>query len=257
MTDIFFVNNYVNKWREEGGKIPRELVNQLRQRMLNHVADHDDKFDQRDILQLANGDDWTVERYILEHGDSKKENLGDEPFHRLKSCLLWRKIIGINDLNKSTFPRQFFRSGLIRLYGSDLNGGRVLLIRANIYQPVPEAWDELFFKYLAFWAEKADLANTLGHGVTVLIDTDKMDYDRSFRMNLLVFFRNLIHEWYPKLVSVIVLHKLPGKFSHRDIHLRVKQCFKDVHNMQVIVSKQNYQLTLCKLMGPKTFVNLF
>lgn len=252
MTESPFSGKYANRWAEEGKKIPRELINQVRRQVLNYAEDHEARFDPRDIERIAIGSDWAIERFFLEYADADQTECepGGEPYRRLKSYLLWRKAIGVNNLEKSTFPRHFFRSGLICLNGEDNNGGQILLIRASSFLPIPKDWEDLFFKYLAYWIERADRRNGTGNGVTVLIDGKQIDrtpYSRSFAMKLLLFVCSLLHEWYPKLVSVVVLHKLPKHFSHIDIHLFFVLWFKEVRDMEIVVTKYNRQLNLCKL----------
>lgn len=240
---------YAYSGMEEGSKLPRKLVDDVRAQVLEFATKNVEHFEGKDLQRVAMND-WTVERCILDY-TTREDDPTAWPVRVLIAALKFRQTFGCNHLSADMFPREFYTTGLVLLYGRDLNGGQVMIIRANFYKR-SKTWDVLYQKYLLYWLEKADRANR-GGGLTVIVDMNRLELTTSFDVSFLYFFAHGLREWYPKLVTVVLFYKLPQRLLCFDIK---KQIFRVMRNDKPTIFKvamQKFKLRKCKspsLNGP-------
>jgi hypothetical protein len=71
----------------------------------------------------------------------------------------WRKSFGVLELKDSDFPREGYLSAGIIVYGKDLNGAQLMIMRAKVARKI-KSWVPTAQRFLVYLIEKIDSVNT-------------------------------------------------------------------------------------------------
>lgn len=185
----------------EGSEIPNSLVNTLRDKFLEIAANNADDFYKQDVDRIKTTN-WPLQRFLI---SNKKST--DSALNSLVKAMKWRKSFGVLDLSETDFPREMYGSGYMTLYGKDLNGATVMIFRGNVNKKI-KSWVPVMEKCFVYFLEKADASND-GKGLTLLVDLNGAGL-KNTDIDSLKFIQTVLKEYYPRLVTAIVVYKLPA-----------------------------------------------
>ena len=147
--------------REEAAKISSSMVSELRTKFLEAVAKAPELYYDKDVEKLKTND-WSLQRFL----NHSKSNV-DKAVECLDEAMKWRKSFGVHELNDKDFPREAYQSAPVILYGKDLNGSPLLIIRSKVNRKI-KSWVPTAQKYFVHLVEKADSLDT-GKGLSQLL----------------------------------------------------------------------------------------
>jgi len=142
---------------KEAAAIPTSIVEELRSRFLEEAAKNPDLYYQQDIDKIKSSN-WPLQRFLL-----IRKNKVDDALKSLINAMQWRKSFGVLELSDKDFPREIYQCGYINVYGNDLNGGSVIVMRGNINKKI-KSWIPVMRKYFIYQVEKVDVNNN-GKGI--------------------------------------------------------------------------------------------
>jgi hypothetical protein len=185
---------------ENGSQIAGSLVEELRDRFLEDVAKNPELYYGQDIERIKTNN-WSLQRFLGHH----KSNV-DKSLESLVKAMKWRKTFGVLELKDSDFPREAYMSAGIIVYGKDLNGSELMIMRAKVARKI-KSWVPTAQRFLVYLIEKIDATNT-GKGVTLLMDCKGAGV-KNADVDFLQFIHNVLNDYYPGLVNAILVYKLP------------------------------------------------
>jgi len=145
---------------EEASQIDSSLVEQVRDRFLERVAKSPELYYEKDIDRVKSNN-WSIQRFL---GHMKSDV--DKAVEALDKAMKWRKSFGVLDLKDSDFPREGYLSAGITIYGEDLNGSPLMIIRAKVGRKI-KSWVPTAQRFLVYLIEKIDVKDT-GKGLSIL-----------------------------------------------------------------------------------------
>ncbi|XP_054153437.1 motile sperm domain-containing protein 2-like [Oppia nitens] len=182
--------------------ISKDLIEELRQKIVERVDKTPDLYYSEDIKRLRSND-WFVRRFLYE---PKSKTDVNKALDALDKSLKWRKSFGVRDINNTDFAREAYLSAGAFIYGTDLNGSPILIMRAKVVRKI-KSWVKNAYQFLVLLFETID-TNYEGKGLTILMDCRDagiMNAD----MDALKFLHTVLNDYYPGLVSSALVFKLP------------------------------------------------
>ncbi|XP_054163365.1 motile sperm domain-containing protein 2-like [Oppia nitens] len=185
---------------EVSQKIADSLISELRQKFLELVAKNPELYYDKDIEKIKSKN-WSIQRFLNHH----KSNV-DKALDGLDSAMKWRKSFGVLELSEKDFPREVFQSAPLFLYGKDLNGAQLMIMRGKVTRKI-KSWIPMAQKFFIYLIEKADLADS-GKGVTLLLDCKESGI-KNADIDFMKFAHHIFNDYYPGLVNAGLVYKLP------------------------------------------------
>ncbi len=145
---------------KDAAEIPNSLVEELRDRFLEEVAKNPDLYYQEDIDRIKSSD-WPLQRFLL-----VRKNKVEDALKSLINAMQWRKSYGVLEINDQDFPREIYQCGYAIIYGTDINGASVVIMRGNINKKI-KSWVPIMKKFFIYQIEKIDAQNN-GKGMKFL-----------------------------------------------------------------------------------------
>ena len=136
-------------------KISKDLIEEVRQKFLERVDKNPDLYYNEDVERVKT-DDWTVRRYLYRFNKEPDVNTGLEA---LDKAMKWRKSFGVLDFKDSDLVKEGLMAGGILLYGKDLNGSQLLILRGKTAKK-SKTWRPYMDRVIVHYLEKADKENT-------------------------------------------------------------------------------------------------
>ena len=141
--------------------IPKSLIEEVRQKFLERVKNNPDLYYNEDVERVKS-DDWTVRRYLYRFKSEPDVKKGLES---LDKAMKWRKAFGVLDLKDSDFAREGFQSAGVLIYGKDLCGSQLVIMRGKVSKK-SKTWRQQMEKTVVYYLEKADRKNE-GKGLMI------------------------------------------------------------------------------------------
>ncbi|XP_054161632.1 motile sperm domain-containing protein 2-like [Oppia nitens] len=179
------------------------LVQVLRGKFLAEFAITHDEFDSRDIDNIRNSD-VIIRRYLEYKNGSIEESL-----KMLTTAMKWRKSFGVNDLKECSFPREYYQTGGLFTYGTDLNGARLIIFRVMCNKKIT-VWTEQLKKFIVYLIENESIkiANNECPGVCIVFDCNGAGIS-NVDTDLLSFIVHSFQDYYPMVLQSVIIHELP------------------------------------------------
>ena len=134
---------------EESLKIPSSAVEELRNKIIEIINKSPELYYEKDVERVKSNN-WWISRFLNQH----KSN-SDKALEYLDKALKWRKSFGVLEINEKDFPREVFQTAPLILYGKDVNGSQLLILRAKVTRKI-KVWVPMAQKYFINLVEKAD-----------------------------------------------------------------------------------------------------
>lgn len=187
----------------EAIEITESLVTELRGRFLCEYSTNADQFDEQDIQNIRDND-LIVRRFL----EAKYGNV-EEALKMMVTAMKWRKQIGVNKLDESSFPREYFQIGGIFTYGQDLNGAQLIILRVKANKKFSD-WTEILKKFIVFLIERESIRfeKKENKGVCIVFDCNGAGIT-NVDIDLLSFIVQTLRDYYPSLLQSVVINDLP------------------------------------------------
>ncbi|CAG2109853.1 unnamed protein product, partial [Medioppia subpectinata] len=185
---------------EESSAISVAMVTELRQKFLEIVSKNPELYYDKDIDKIKS-DDWSLKRFLNQNKCNEEKAL-----ESIDKAMKWRKSFGVLELSDKDFPKQFFQSAPLFLYGQDLNGSQLLIMRAKVSRKI-KSWIPTAQKFFVYLVEKAETMNK-GKGATLLLDC-KDSGVKNTDIDFMKFSYHVLNDYYPGLVNAGLVYKLP------------------------------------------------
>jgi len=140
----------------------RVVVDKIRKKFLSQYKVNPELYHQIDVDRVRN-DDWQIERFII---DQESE---DKAYESLIKALQWKKSFGIHERNDQYFPKEFYESHEIEMYGRDKEGRPIHWDVTKNLVKVPDL-TALEQQFIAHRIEKLDVEGSRD-GWTLVTDT--------------------------------------------------------------------------------------
>lgn len=178
----------------------RELIPEVRQRVMDKVNAEPDKYDQEDIDRMR-ADQWTVLRFL-------KWNRGDIGISadQLDACLRWRHEFGVNHRTEADLPKEFCKAGALFELGKDNAGRHLIYIRVKVYKKIPQLVD-YFRQFVVGVINKVDLESG-ATGYCLVFDLTGIGFANA-DMEFLQFLITTLKTYFPYGVRHVIVHNLP------------------------------------------------
>ena len=138
--------------REEAAKVPSALMEEVRSAFLERAAKSADLYNDEDVAKVK-ANDWWVTRFVANNKQNKEKAI-----EALDKAMKWRKEFGVLGIKDNQFPKEFYQSAALFLYGKDLNGARLLILRAKVAKKI-KVWVLMAQQFFVNLVEKAELAD--------------------------------------------------------------------------------------------------
>lgn len=183
-------------------------VNELREMLLDYMESNRDQFDDIDIERVR-----TIRTIAKRSYDHNRGHI-HEALHELISGMKWRKTFGVNRLTNASFPEEFYTSGTVIIYGKDLEGRPLLIIRVKAIKDVEENWTELWMKFFVYLIDRITQENDISdnRGATIVLDCKDVTFE-NINFELIRFGLSL-RQYFPMIIRSIVVHELPGAMNY-------------------------------------------
>lgn len=136
-----------------GGGIDNNLsamIQQIRSMFTEEVKTNGHLYDQIDIDRVTS-DDYTIERYLKHQRDDI-----DKGFNMLVESMRWRHSFGVNQIQLTDFPKEYFETGEAHLYTEDQNGVSTVYVRVKLHKKINEL-SLLSQKFLVYLFERCEI----------------------------------------------------------------------------------------------------
>ena len=134
--------------------ISNELIVELRQKFIERVEKNPELYYKEDVKRIETNE-WTVRRFLYNY--SVKPDL-IKGLEAIDKAMKWRKAYGVLDITEENIPQELYISGGAFVYGKDLNGSPILILRAKVAIK-SKTWNNVFQKYLVYLVENIDSNN--------------------------------------------------------------------------------------------------
>ena len=135
-------------------KISKDLIEEVRQKFLERVDKNPDLYYNEDVERVKTND-WTVRRYLYRYNKEPDVNTG---LGALDKAMKWRKSFGVLDFNDTDISRECILSAGMLIYGKDLNGSQLILVRLKANKK-SKTWRPYMDRIIVHYMEKFDRQN--------------------------------------------------------------------------------------------------
>ena len=152
---------------EKTSNMPKNLIEEVRKKFLERVNNNPELYYPEDVERVKT-DDWNVRRFLHTF---KSEPNADKAVEALDRAMKWRKSYGVLDIKDSEFAIEAYQCAGVFIYGRDLNGSQVLIIRGKVAKK-SKTWRNHMQRFLINCIEKIDKQNQgKGWSDSTLVDT--------------------------------------------------------------------------------------
>ena len=131
--------------------ISNKMIEDLRNNFLKRVDKNPELYYVEDVERVKRND-WTVRRFLYNYKTKPDLSKGLEA---LDKAMKWRKAFAVLDINEEHFPQELYCSAGAIIYGSDLNGSPLLILRGKVGIKM-KSWQKITQTYLVYLVEKID-----------------------------------------------------------------------------------------------------
>lgn len=185
----------------------RQQIYKLKKRFLLEYLSDPDAYDSQDVDEIFDdpSKEWNFKRFLL----NSYLNL-DKAFDQLCACYRWKKEVGLRYIIDQDFPLEFFATGALIPYDTDLNGNPCLYIRVKFVRRAQEIM-HVFKLFFVHQMNKVDTESE-GFGWTLIFDFSGASIGNC-DLEMVNFLINVICDYYPCGVDYILTYELPWYLS--------------------------------------------
>lgn len=203
-----------------------QLITETRQLILSRICL--ENVHPRDV-QLLKEEDWFIDKFVVDTQLNGEKDVVSSAASALESCLLWRMVNKINDLNELDFPLELHQKSA---YILDFDAS-TLYIQASKHQKVAE-WSEIARNFLLYNVEKCFQHVRAGKGtlVTDLLGSGiaNIDLDQMYTV------MDLTTKYYPQMIGKMVVVDINFIFS--PLLKIVTKLLPDKYRRTMVVAKR-------------------
>src|SRR6266487_1222975 len=112
------------------------FIKLIREQFAKEYVNNKDNYDEEDLLRVMNSE-WQVKRFLLHVKQDPKK-----AYEALKTTMRWRKTMCLSHSKDTDFADIIYRIGGAIIYGKDMVGNTMIILRIRFNKRVNEWMDE-------------------------------------------------------------------------------------------------------------------
>lgn len=202
---------------ESRNRIPKEIVNKVRNEVWQSVKLHQSVYDVDDVIKNVQTDDSLIVLFCLQYLDDYVKNdssineskMVEKVTKSLLDTLSWRRSSGLSRYSYSDFPEEYYSRAHITVGRNKIQDTVLLVLDHSRHQKVNNALSQLLKDFLLFFTEKVTLDFIRqGYDVVIIFDYSKASYS-NLDPSLLIDFLTTVTTHYPSITKFSYAFALP------------------------------------------------